>query len=271
MKKFLLIIVTGLFITYSVNAQQLKIFSENKSQGFIIYGSNPELYPMSISLDLDIKNLAFSEKERKVFVIPPKSDKFKIGELTIIETGGRIKFSYTYKSAFGDVTLTGFDSRFEYDLPFQKGKSYKVYQGYNGSFSHKNQNAIDFTMAEGTEILTARGGIIVQLVQNNTESCPREDCRKYNNYITVMHNDGTFANYSHIRYNGSVYKLGDPVKKGVVIAYSGNVGWTSGPHLHFSCFSAGFEKMNSIETKFRIEKGDKAVLLTEGNTYLRDY
>lgn len=271
MKKFLLVTLISVCITSAVKAQTFKIFSENKNQGYVIFCSNAEFYPMSISLDLDITNLGFSEGEKKVFVIPPKSEKFKIGELTIKENGSKYKFSYKYQSAIGDVTKTDYDRSFEYDLPFQKGKSYMVNQGYNGNFSHQNENAIDFTMPEGAEVLAARDGIIVQVVQNNTEACLKEECKKYNNYISIMHVDGTFAYYAHIKYNSSKYKLGDVVKRGDVIAYSGNVGWTSAPHLHFMCLTSSFEKWNSIETKFRINKGDKAVTLKEGITYLRDY
>ncbi len=271
MKRILLVTLIGLSITCAVKAQTFKIFSENKNPGYVIYGSNMELYPISISLDLNITNLAFSEGEKKIFVIPPKVEKYKIGELNIKENGSKYKFSYTYRPAMGDVTITDYDRSFEYDLPFQKGKSYKVNQGYNGTFSHQNENAIDFTMPEGTEILAARDGIIVQVVQNNTESCAKEECKKYNNYITIMHADGTFAHYAHIKYNGSKYKPGDTVKKGELIAYSGSVGWAAGPHLHFVCFLAGFEKWNSIETKFKIDKADKVVTLQEGSTYLRDY
>src|SRR5262249_35417178 len=153
----------------------------------------------------------------------------------------------------------------EYDLPFQKGKNYLVFQGYNGSFSHKNENSIDFTMPEGSEILAARDGIVVKVVQNNTESCPGEECKKYNNMIFILHPDGTFADYAHIRYNGSKVKVGDSVKKRDVIAYSGNVGWSSGPHLHFGCFIPDFGKWITIPTKFRIDNGDKSAFLEEKN------
>lgn len=271
MTKTFLVTLLALQITSAIKAQTVNISFENKQQGQIIYAGNNEFYPVSISLNLELTNMVFSEGDATIFVIPAKNTKFKIGELTIKENGKRYNYSYTYKSAIGDVTISNYDKSFEYDLPFQKGKSFSVNQGYNGNFSHQNENALDFTMPEGTEILAARDGIVVQVVQNNTESCAKEECKKYNNYITIMHPDGTFAYYAHIKYNGSKYKTGDAVKRGDIIAYSGSVGWAAGPHLHFVCFLPGFEKRKSIETKFKIDKADKAVAIKEGSTYLRDY
>ncbi len=271
MKKILFTILLSAGITCVLEAQPLKIFYENKDQGYILYASNSELFPFSISLDLDLTNMEFSERDKKVFVIPAKTEKYKIGEVTITDKKSRPKSSYKYISTMGDVTITKYDRAFQYDLPFPKGTGYKLFQGYNGDFSHKNENALDFTMPEGTEVLAARDGIVVQIVINNNQSCLEEECKKYNNYITVMHSDGTFAKYVHIKYNGTKLNIGDTVKKGDVIAYSGNVGYSKGPHLHFVCFLGAFEKMNTLVTRFRTDKGTNAVLLNEGTVYLRDY
>lgn len=271
MKKTLFLISLCIPVAFGLKAQTIKLFYERESQGFVLYADNYELYPVSINLQLDLLNLAFSEANKKIFVIPPKKEKFKVGELTTVRNGNETKFTYNYKSTIGDVTIKQYDTSFVYDLPFRKGKSFNVHQGYNGSFSHQNENALDFTMPEGTEVLAARDGIVVQVVQNNTVSCPTEECKKYNNYILIMHADGTFAYYGHIKYNGAKLKPGDPVKRGDVIAWSGNVGWSNGPHLHFACFLGRFEKWQTIETKFRIDKGDNAAMLKEGNDYRRDY
>lgn len=271
MKFFLMITLFFSCITGILTAQPIKLFHENKDQGFVLYAGNSELFPVSISLDLDLLNLDFSEKEKKVFVVPARTMKFKIGELTVADKTSRNKFSYKYISAMGDVTVTKYDRSFQYDLPFPKGSSYKLFQGYNGTASHKNENALDFTMPEGTEVLAARDGIVVQIVINNNQSCFEEECKKYNNYITIMHSDGTFATYVHIKYNGTKLNIGDAVKKGDVIAYSGNVGYSKGPHLHFVCYLGGFGKANTLETKFRTDKGTSAGLLNEGSVYLRDY
>jgi murein DD-endopeptidase MepM/ murein hydrolase activator NlpD len=252
------------------DAQTLQMFHEKKNPGYILYAGNPEWFPVTVSLDLKLTNLGFSEGDKTVFVIPPKTEKFQIGELTPTDPKARNGFSYNYKSVMGDVNAK-YDRSVVYDLPFQKGKGYRVFQGYYGKFSHQNENALDFTMPEGTELLAAREGLVVQVVQNNTESCPREECKKYNNYITIMHPDGSFANYTHIKFNGAKVRIGDTVKRGDIIGFSGNVGWSSGPHLHFACYVAGLEKRNTLETKFRIHNGDNAVLLIEGNIYERGY
>ena len=270
MKQILLIIFVCSSLAFIAQAQTVKVFHENKGQGVTLYASNPGVYPSSLSIEFELTGMTFSEGDKKIFVVPAKAEKFRIGEVTA-SGKGRFGFKYTYRSAMGDVTQQDYDKNYRYDLPFQKGGSYHLVQGYNGKFSHQGENSLDFTMPEGTEVVAARDGIVAEVVQNNTQACPREECKKFNNYITIMHPDGTFARYGHIKYNGAKFKIGDHVNKGDVIAYSGNTGWSSGPHLHFVCFLGGFDKWQTLETQFRIDKGDKAMVLQEGNTYARDY
>lgn len=271
MKKTLFVILIYMSASLAIKAQVVNISYEKNYRGFVLYADNAELYPVSLTLNLNLLNLSFSQKDKKVFVIPAKKQKFVIGELITVTKSSETKFTYTYRTCMGDATLKKYDTAFVYDLPFQKGKSFLVYQGYNGSFSHQNENALDFAMPEGTEVLAARDGIVVEVVTNNTISCATEECKQYNNRILIIHSDGTFGNYAHIKYNGSDLKAGDHVKKGDVIAWSGNVGWSNGPHLHFACFLGGFDQWQSVATRFRIDKGDSIIMLQEGNHYLRDY
>ncbi|MET4073519.1 M23 family metallopeptidase [Hymenobacter sp. UYCo722] len=271
MKFRLLLTSLFVFLTIALKAQTIKVFHENKIGGFVLYANNGELYPVSVALNLESSNLFFSGGGKRIFVVPPGGNRFKIGELSVIDGSSRYTFNYKFISTMGDVTITNYDKLFQYDLPFQKGQKFMLHQGYHGVFSHQNENALDFTMPEGTAVLAARDGVVVQIEKNNTESCPREECSKFNNYIVVMHPDGSFSRYAHIRYNGTPLELGNSVKKGDVIAYSGNVGWSSGPHLHFVCFLPGFGTANSLETQFRVEEGNKVVSLQPGNLYSREY
>ncbi len=269
--KLLSFVLFILIAPHYIFAQNVNIFQEQNQNVYSIYGTNKEFYPVSVSLEFNLTNMKFSEDANKILVVPAKTDKYKFGDISVINKSSQYKFSYRFKTAMGDLNLANTQQTFAYELPFPKGKNVKVYQGYNGTFSHQDQNALDFSMPDGTDVLAARGGTIVQIVQNNTEACPREECKKYNNYVTVMHDDGTFAYYAHIQYNSVKVKLGDKIKTGNIIASSGNVGWTNGPHLHFVCFNGGFDKWKTLETKFKIDKGENAVFLKEGLTYTRGY
>jgi murein DD-endopeptidase MepM/ murein hydrolase activator NlpD len=271
MKKLSLTFLCLLIASGLVAQQSLRLFYENKNRGYILYAENTELYPISISLELDLENMDFSERQKKIFVIPARYSKYKIGEMSASDNRRGYKFNYKFRSVMGDVTITSYDTSIRYDLPYKKGSGYTVLQGYNGKFSHTNENALDFDMPEGTEITAAREGVVVKIVQSNTQSCPTPDCMQYNNYVTIMHADGSFANYVHIKQNGALVKPGDKVKAGDVIAQSGKVGWVTAAHLHFVCFLGGMEKWNTLPTPFKIDKGDQAILLKAGNNYAKDY
>lgn len=265
-----LLVATLLLFTIAAYTQNVKLTTERKEDGAIIFASNPDPYPNSVEIKFDMTNMNFSEGTKNLFVIPARTEKVKIGELTMAERKA-YKYGYSYRTAMGDLSKMQYDKDYVYNLPFAKGKSFLLFQGYNGNFSHQNENAVDFTMPVGTEVCAAREGTVVQLVQGNSISCPKQECQQYNNYITIMHSDGTFGQYTHIQTNSSKLKVGDVVKKGDVIALSGNVGWSSGPHLHFVVFQGSFDKWKTLETKFRVEDGSKSIVLKEGISYTRNY
>jgi murein DD-endopeptidase MepM/ murein hydrolase activator NlpD len=144
-----------------------------------------------------------------------------------------------YKSSYGWVRGSPFvkhNDEYVYGLPFSKGSTVRVSQGYNGDTSHKGLSAyaIDFPLPIGTPIYAARDGIIVGVEVSNTFGGPSPEYRPYANYVVVEHDDGTMGNYYHLKQGGTAVKIGDKVTKGQLIAYSGNTGYTTAPHLHFS-------------------------------------
>ncbi|GAB4049423.1 M23 family metallopeptidase [Spirosoma litoris] len=52
------------------------------------------------------------------------------------------------------------------------------------------------------------------------------------NQLTIKHDNGLTTGYAHLSRYG--VKSGDKVLAGQLIAYTGNTGTTTGPHLHFS-------------------------------------
>lgn len=249
---------------------KLKTYSKKIKNGFEFLADNNEYCPVSVQVMFELSNMESSEGNNKIFVVPARTKGFLISTL---KSGKRGRYGYRSKTRFnyGDHFNEKEDVNYVYDLPYQQNKKFKVYQGYNGSFSHQNKKALDFTMPVGTDILASRSGIVVKVVENNTKNCGTKECVKYNNSILIYHNDGTFASYVHIKFNGALVEVGDKVEKGQLIAKSGNVGWSTGPHLHFSVFNQKIGKRETIPTQFRINSGEEKAYLKEKESYLKSY
>lgn len=256
-----------------------KMYTEVKQDTLFYYADNVEVYPISITFtgsSPELENLRSPEPFKLIHVLPPSSSKNKVAAFIVKDKnkGWKIRKMPSFYTLAGDATIKTYDTDYKYDLPFQKGKSFTMHQGYNGVFSHQNENSLDFTMPEGTEIVAAREGKIIQTVQDNNRGCPNSSCANLANYITILHSDGTMAQYLHLKQNGVKVKVGDEVKKGDVIGLSGNTGWSNGPHLHFVCYLPDASKpkqKNTLKTLFRIGDGTKAEFLTEKNTYSKNY
>ena len=123
-------------------------------------------------------------------------------------------------------------------LPFD-GK-FTLAQGPHGSFSHfegsQDEEAWDWAMPEGTPIVAARDGVVVATRSDCTLGAVDDALKNEANYVFIRHGDGTFAEYNHLREGGVLVKLGARVTAGQRIGESGNTGYTSRPHLHFSVF-----------------------------------
>jgi murein DD-endopeptidase MepM/ murein hydrolase activator NlpD len=145
-----------------------------------------------------------------------------------------------------------------------------VSQADDGAFSHSGpeRHAIDWEMREGTPVLAARGGVVVGVKDDSDAGGPDKTFENSANYILIQHNDGTIGNYAHLHKHGVRVSVGQRVDTGAVIGLSGNTGFSSGPHLHFSVFKArdGRER-ESIPIRFRTENG-AATRLVSGKVYV---
>lgn len=95
--------------------------------------------------------------------------------------------------------------------------------------------AVDFIVPEGTMVSAACDGIVADVKQDSDIGGPEERFDAFGNYIEIEHTNGEYSIYEHLRKNGALVRVGDPVKTGQVIGYSGATGWLAhlGAHLHF--------------------------------------
>ena len=82
-------------------------------------------------------------------------------------------------------------------------------------------SGVDVSCPRGSEVMAARDGKVVFTGIDGG----------YGKLVVLQHEHGYRSYYGHL--SRPLVKPGDSVKRGAVIAYSGNTGRTTGPHLHF--------------------------------------
>ncbi|MFE0134436.1 M23 family metallopeptidase [Streptomyces sp. NPDC059037] len=106
-----------------------------------------------------------------------------------------------------------------------KQQGLSAYYGQAGINWMSAHSGIDFPVSYGTEVMAATDGT----VSTKWNSA-------YGNMAIVTAKDGTETWYCHL----STHKISSgPVKAGDVIAFSGNSGNSTGPHLHFEVRPGG--------------------------------
>lgn len=93
----------------------------------------------------------------------------------------------------------------------------------------RNHMGIDIGKSLGAPILAAQEGYVVAS-QSSTG---------YGWKITIDHGNGVESLYAHMQPEGVKVAVGEKVTKGQLIAYVGNNGWSTGPHLHFEVHKNG--------------------------------
>ena len=152
-----------------------------------------------------------------------------------------------------DPATVRHDNSSIYLLPFAHGTKHKVSQGYNGRTSHRGSlnYSLDFAMPIGTPIFAARGGLVIDVKSDSRIGGPGPRYANHSNYIRVYHEDGTIADYAHLKYGGVAVRKGDQVEAGQLIGYSGNTGQSDGPHLHFHVLGRSYNgRRRTIPTLF---------------------
>jgi murein DD-endopeptidase MepM/ murein hydrolase activator NlpD len=124
-----------------------------------------------------------------------------------------------------------------YSLPVDENSNWQLGQTFHGGFSHNDEQnlyAVDIIVDQGTPILAARGGVVMQVESGfDRGGLNKETYGARANLVRILHDDGSMAIYAHLRENGVMVRVGEKVSLGQLIGYSGNTGYSSGPHLHF--------------------------------------
>lgn len=243
------------------------VVTKKEGQLTRFYVDNREANEVTATFELKTSNLTPSEPLPFTATFPAK----QLTEAFTLSPADPDKpwnYSYTSHYTVGSVHAKHDDSHV-YRLPFAPGAAFKCTQGYNGKYSHhgSDQYAIDFKMPVGTPIHAARGGVVAKIKDDSSSGGADRKYEDQANYVLIRHDDGTLGNYAHLAKRGVKVVIGQRVDAGEFIALSGNTGFSSGAHLHFSVFKTKDGKGRvSIPVKFETAN-DSAVTLAEGKTY----
>ncbi len=125
------------------------------------------------------------------------------------------------------------DKRAGFAADFMGG--FMTYDGHKGTDFFIRDLA---HMETGVPVLAARSGTVVEL-HDGENDLDRDGKSQQSNYIKIVHDDESFAYYSHLKRDSLLVALGQEVEVGQPLALVGNSGLSSPhPHLHFEVHAA---------------------------------
>jgi murein DD-endopeptidase MepM/ murein hydrolase activator NlpD/nucleoid-associated protein YgaU len=98
----------------------------------------------------------------------------------------------------------------------------KVITGYGAKTNGKSNDGINLAVPEGTPVKAAEDGVVAY---------SGNELKGYGNLVLVRHSNGYVTAYAHA--SELMVKRGDTIKRGQIIAKSGQSGEVGSPQLHF--------------------------------------
>jgi murein DD-endopeptidase MepM/ murein hydrolase activator NlpD len=107
-------------------------------------------------------------------------------------------------------------------LSFRWPAKGRIIAGFGPKTNGQTNDGINIALPEGTPIKAAEDGVVAYA---------GNELKGYGNLVLVRHADGYVTAYAHAKE--LLVKRGDPIKRGQVIARSGQTGNVDAPQLHF--------------------------------------
>ena len=97
-------------------------------------------------------------------------------------------------------------------------------------YTSGTHDGVDFRASIGTPVRAALTGIVLEVNQGAVPYC------QYGKWVIVKHGNGLATLYAHLSQIN--VQKGQAVGTGAVVGFSGNTGYATGPHLHFTVYAA---------------------------------
>jgi murein DD-endopeptidase MepM/ murein hydrolase activator NlpD len=209
----------------------LDVREERAAISFVV--TNREAAPFSVRVLVTERHNLTPRTPLPFRAVIAAGEERTIGNLDVVDPGRGTRYEVRWDAALGDA-LARHAAETRYRMPFGGREPRVLSQGEGGAASHRGRarHSFDFAMPWGTPVLAAREGVVVRVVDAHATGGLRKRLFDQANQVELLHDDGTLATYAHLR-QGAVVQVGQTVRAGERIGFSGDTGYSSGPHLHF--------------------------------------
>ncbi len=110
-------------------------------------------------------------------------------------------------------------------------------------YANGTHNGVDFRASIGTPVKAMADGIVAGVGNTDTQCAGVS----FGRFILIKYNNGLASTYGHL----SLIKVvpGESVSRGEIVGYSGNTGYTTGPHLHVSVYAKDAVEIKTLPSK----------------------
>jgi murein DD-endopeptidase MepM/ murein hydrolase activator NlpD len=121
-------------------------------------------------------------------------------------------------------------------------------------------NGVDFRASIGTPVKSAGKGVVEGVGDTDTV-CPGAS---YGKWVFIRYDNGLASVYGH--FSVVSVKAGTRVETGDIVGYSGNTGYSTGPHLHMGLYAGQGVKISAL--KSTVCKGTYTIPVADLKAYL---
>lgn len=243
------------------NTYPFSIDTEKNNNGHRIVAHNLGPAPISLKVTLvETQNISADRNFPLYTVVPPGQSSFILSQIRPATATTGYKFKTQAQWMVGDASARHAADTI-YQLPFRSGASFRISQAPGGPVSThttpESQYAVDIPMPDGTPILAARAGTVIETRSIESSGRQTPDMLDKANVVRILHSDGTIALYAHLAHSSIQVSPGQRVTGGQQIAQAGSTGYSSGPHLHFAIQTVqrSGDKFTTVSLPFNFHVG----------------
>ncbi|MDP3965218.1 MAG: M23 family metallopeptidase [bacterium] len=122
-------------------------------------------------------------------------------------------------------------------LPFKKVASARTCTAPFHRTGRNMKHCVDFYLPSNTPIRAACDGIVMETESRYNKNYRNRRFEERCNRVVIMHDSGEETVYAHLAWRSVRVRKYQEVKRGQIIALSGQTGYASYPHLHFGVYN----------------------------------